>query len=230
MKKLFLVLLFISLNAFCQDNFRVVYGVQFEGDFLNESQKRNIELGNNLSGIEGFMSKYQFELILVNKRSLYKVIPSLALDEVSISETTAKIFIDYDKQYFSLINDSLVRVNQELYGRIYNVQTPQLYSNWQLKTESKLISGFLCYKAISTIRNVNIEAWYCPEIPVSIGPNEYRGLPGLILEVSRGKLKYLATKIDFGKNITFDFPKGENVSHAEFEKKYNDSNSMFYSR
>ena len=40
-----------------------------------------------------------------------------------------------------------------------------------------------------------IEAWYCPEIPVSHGPSEYWGLPGLILEVSAGNNVMLCNKI-----------------------------------
>lgn len=40
-----------------------------------------------------------------------------------------------------------------------------------------------------------IEAWYSPEIPVSHGPLEYWGLPGLILEVSAGNTTMLCSKI-----------------------------------
>ena len=40
-----------------------------------------------------------------------------------------------------------------------------------------------------------VEAWYCPEIPVSHGPSEYWGLPGLILEVSAGNNVMLCNKI-----------------------------------
>jgi len=40
-----------------------------------------------------------------------------------------------------------------------------------------------------------ITAWYCPEIPVNQGPENYWGLPGLILEVSDGKTMILCSKI-----------------------------------
>jgi len=40
-----------------------------------------------------------------------------------------------------------------------------------------------------------IEAWYTPQIPVSHGPAEYWGLPGLILEVSAGNTTMLCSKI-----------------------------------
>jgi GLPGLI family protein len=45
------------------------------------------------------------------------------------------------------------------------------------------------------IEMVEIVAWYTPMIPVSQGPSEYWGLPGLILEVSAGNTTMLCSKI-----------------------------------
>lgn len=40
-----------------------------------------------------------------------------------------------------------------------------------------------------------VTAWYTPQIPVSTGPGEYQGLPGLILEVQADKTVMLCTKV-----------------------------------
>ncbi len=45
------------------------------------------------------------------------------------------------------------------------------------------------------VKMVEIVAWYSPQIPVSQGPGEYWGLPGLILEVSAGNVTMLCSKI-----------------------------------
>lgn len=42
---------------------------------------------------------------------------------------------------------------------------------------------------------VEIVAWYTPMIPVSQGPSEYWGLPGLIMEISAGNTTMLCSKI-----------------------------------
>lgn len=42
---------------------------------------------------------------------------------------------------------------------------------------------------------IDVIAWYTPQIPVSQGPSEYWGLPGLILEVSAGNNIMLCSKI-----------------------------------
>lgn len=47
----------------------------------------------------------------------------------------------------------------------------------------------------SEIPMTEVEAWYTPQIPVSHGPLEYWGLPGLILEVSAGNTTMLCSKI-----------------------------------
>ena len=44
-------------------------------------------------------------------------------------------------------------------------------------------------------KEIEITAWYTPEIPVNQGPENYWGLPGLILEVSDGKTTILCSKI-----------------------------------
>ncbi len=45
------------------------------------------------------------------------------------------------------------------------------------------------------MRDVEVIAWFTPQIPVSSGPSWYQGLPGLILEVTDDDTKILCTKI-----------------------------------
>jgi GLPGLI family protein len=44
-------------------------------------------------------------------------------------------------------------------------------------------------------KEIIVTAWYSPEIPVNQGPENYWGLPGLILEVNDGKTTILCSKI-----------------------------------
>ena len=44
-------------------------------------------------------------------------------------------------------------------------------------------------------KEITITAWYTPEIPINQGPENYWGLPGLILEVNDGKTIILCSKI-----------------------------------
>ena len=65
-----------------------------------------------------------------------------------------------------------------------------------------------------------ITAWYSPQIPVSHGPAEYGGLPGLILELTNDRTVMLCTKVVMNpeKRIVISEPtKGEFVTKVEFE-------------
>jgi GLPGLI family protein len=68
---------------------------------------------------------------------------------------------------------------------------------------------------------VIVTAWYTPQIPVSTGPGEYHGLPGLILEVTADKTVMLCTKIVMNpqEKETIEKPeKGEIVTRDEYNQ------------
>lgn len=44
-------------------------------------------------------------------------------------------------------------------------------------------------------KEIEMTAWYTPEIPINQGPENYWGLPGLIMEVSMGKTIILCSKV-----------------------------------
>lgn len=70
------------------------------------------------------------------------------------------------------------------------------------------------------IKITAVEAWYTPQIPVSHGPLEYWGLPGLILEVSAGNTTLLCSKIVLNpeEKIKIEMPdKGKEVTKNEYQ-------------
>jgi GLPGLI family protein len=70
-------------------------------------------------------------------------------------------------------------------------------------------------------KEVTITAWYTPEIPVSQGPENYWGLPGLILEVNDGKTVILCSKIVLNAKDKVEIKAATNgkvVSQKEYDK------------
>ncbi|MDA1144871.1 MAG: GLPGLI family protein [Bacteroidetes bacterium] len=68
---------------------------------------------------------------------------------------------------------------------------------------------------------VIVTAWYTLEIPISQGPGEYWGLPGLILEVSEGRTAILCSKITINpkEKIAIEAPKkGKKISQKEYQE------------
>ena len=66
-----------------------------------------------------------------------------------------------------------------------------------------------------------ITAWYTPEIPVSQGPENYWGLPGLILEVNDGKTVILCSKVVLNLKVKTEIKastKGKVTTQKEFDE------------
>jgi GLPGLI family protein len=53
----------------------------------------------------------------------------------------------------------------------------------------KTIQGYLCL-AKTKYSHLDGYAWYCPELPYLLGPTNFAGLPGSILELQKGKTLY----------------------------------------
>ena len=69
------------------------------------------------------------------------------------------------------------------------------------------------------IKTQIVTAWYTPQIPVSAGPAEYWGLPGLILEINAGRTTMLCTEIALNPDETIEIKepkKGEKVTREEY--------------
>ena len=72
---------------------------------------------------------------------------------------------------------------------------------------------------IEVPKTIEVTAWYTPQIPVSQGPGEFWGLPGLILEVNADRTTILCNKITINpqQKIEIQAPeKGKIISRADY--------------
>jgi GLPGLI family protein len=125
---------------------------------------------------------------------------------------------------------------QDMFGKKFLIQDKLRQIDWQTQKETKMIGKYLCLKATFTemIDDFSLDgtksekqkeriitAWYTPEIPISNGPKDYQGLPGLILELHEEKMHYVCNKIVMNpkEKIEIKAPtKGKKVNEEEFEK------------
>ncbi|MBM6498738.1 GLPGLI family protein [Flavobacterium macrobrachii] len=113
---------------------------------------------------------------------------------------------------------------KESFGELFLISSKFL--DWELTSETKKIGNYTCFKAKYIAKNDNKnlidEVWYTPEIPVQFGPTKYIGLPGLVLEVIAGKVRFTATKIQLNSQqpIVIEKPnKGTKITEEEYTKK-----------
>lgn len=153
------------------------------------------------------------------------------------------------KKYIN-IKEKISLAEDEIFGKEFLIEEPLKQLNWNLKEESKKIGDYTCFKAELIIpvtdkekedyeeflkkekikpalfkmdepKDKVIVAWYTPEIPVSFGPNNYWGLPGLILELNEENNVILCSKIVLNSKEKSEIkrPKnGEKVSQKKFDE------------
>ena len=78
-------------------------------------------------------------------------------------------------------------------------------------TKNKEILGFVCYKADGIFRGRKYSAWFTTDLPNTIFPYKFIGLPGTILELfdDEGLISIKATKLILSSHFKFspNFPR-----------------------
>ena len=153
--------------------------------------------------------------------STYKEIKKLETEEKGYNWMASYVGENIGKIYKNA-QDKISINETEMMGKFFLVTEDLEKIKWKMSGESKKIGQYTCYKATYTkqeeekvfsfgswnqnngtnqpkkpkkMRDVEVVAWFTPEIPVSSGPSWYQGLPGLILEVSDDDTTILCTKI-----------------------------------
>jgi GLPGLI family protein len=153
------------------------------------------------------------------------------------------------KKYLNLKNKEILE-EEDIFGKEFLISEPLTQLNWKLGTETKKIGVYTCIKAELVIpvtdqerkdyadflerektkpsvfklpepKDRTVIAWYTPEIPVSFGPKNYWGLPGLILEIQEEDLVILCQKVTLNSKENFKIKapsKGDKVSRKKFEE------------
>lgn len=145
-------------------------------------------------------------------------------------------------EYKNVITNEYLQT-QEFLGKLFLIKDPLQKLDWKITSESIKIGEYTCYKATakkkvqgedwrsitkankdeknSNIKEIEITAWFTIDIPVSQGPSDFWGLPGLILKVDSDRTSIICTKIiiDSSKTINIKKPtKGEVVSANKYHE------------
>ncbi|WP_299212482.1 GLPGLI family protein [uncultured Aquimarina sp.] len=211
------------------------------GARLSEAQKKQVavRLKNRL--------EKTYVLTFDKVSSIFKEDEKLDVDVLSgATDTWGKNFSP-GEQYKNVKTSEFVQ-KQEFYGKNFLVKDTLQPIEWKMAADTKQIGGYTCYKATamipttdltwydfswSELRAANnpdkpegvpmteVTAWYALKVPVSLGPSEFWGLPGLILEANVGNTTMLCFKIvmnpeDKSKIEAPD--KGKEVTKKEYKE------------
>ena len=214
-KVLLLIYILLPFLGFSQ-NYKITYtfSMNIDADTIKNIDRRNYfknyfpEHAKNTFGVlwineKGSFFEQEGELKSSNYKSNY-LGNSFVLDKKHYRYASQNIGLNHEFEYKNYID-----------------------YNWQITTESKQINNYKCFKAIGSLKAINgnsyyFEAWFCPEIPLSYGPDKFAGLPGLIFEVYQKDGKDLHWKlktIQKEKVLEIKFPNFSNSLHYEIANK-----------
>jgi GLPGLI family protein len=221
MKLIHLFFFFVSFNCFSQiSNGKIEYGLHistFEG--LEKTTRMKVAYAKAMENTP-FLN---FELLFNTNESSFSLKDGLGLDDQGYFY--AKLFSGYTGAIFQKDEFSYSEIKGELGNFLIKNDKRK---DWILENETKEINGFICFKATATktvensagIFHFPIIAWYCPQIPLSYGPNGYGGLPGLILELQVRNVLFGVKKIDLKPNKIIIVPQRKEfktVTEKEYE-------------
>jgi len=224
-------LLFMAVMAFPAMSYtqstegKVIYEVTTQMDFkMLNSESEEIK-----SMIPKTNSTYK-QLLFTPKESLYKNYENLEKEDnnqmnfttsegnqvnIKMKQPDNVVYKDLDKQ---MLTDK-----REFMGKDFIIKEPFREFQWKITGETKKILDYTAQKATLQDSVGVIEAWFTPQIPVSVGPQEYGNLPGLILQLSLndGEQVITATKVELttpDKKELVVPKKGRLVTRAEFDQ------------
>lgn len=105
---------------------------------------------------------------------------------IPIPYTSEQLFFDFANHDF-FIQDRFLSDD-------YIMENEWPTINWQITTETAIISTLNCQKAVGEWRGRTYTAWFNNDLPYHVGPWKLNGLPGLIIEA-----------YDTNKEIVFKF-------------------------
>lgn len=190
-----------------------------------------------------------FILTFNKKEALYEKQQSLEKPKPQTDGVSVSIrFTGEGKKYINIQEQTKI-TEDDIFGKDFLIVEKLQPFEWKLLNETKKIGDYSCYKAEVVIpvsekerkdyeaylkrqetkptfftekepKDKKITAWYTPEIPVSVGPVNYWGLPGLILELSDENTITLCSKVVLShkENTKIKVPNnGRQVTQEEFD-------------
>lgn len=230
MKNFFLfITLVVSTSSFSQKFNVANYSCLIH---LSDATKQADMQFNLLSKAEDVADEANFRLEFNDETSAFYIDNDLEIDAMSLH--MLKAITNTDGFYFTkVIDDSVIKeINPTVYleytfGKEKILIKDSIFNNWEITSETKIINGYKCYKANYLRKRTQLNkehldkaiAWFCPEIPVSFGPTEFSGLPGLIFHLQAKEHSFVLKNITYEENLFILSPsKGTVISYHEYIK------------
>ncbi|SFB80670.1 GLPGLI family protein [Flagellimonas taeanensis] len=147
---------------------------------------------------------------------------TLALESAQTKANVRVVKVGANKASSVVYKDMANKVylkSSNLAGKGFLIKDTLEDYSWKLTEETKTVGNYVCKKAVTVDNGNEITAWYAPSIPINDGPDEYYGLPGLIIELTDGNITYNALSVQETPDISIVKPdKGKEITRAAYQE------------
>lgn len=223
MNKVLFIFFFLSSIAFSQSKLELTYKVKSYGKPLEFDSTIQPEILPYLIAMEKELEDLTFTLQIKGNESFWFLnnrdkFPTSHMGQALAGNTS----------YYFDANVQEYLTQENFFSNLFLVSKKPKKINWELVDETKTILGYECKKAIyketREIKGENkefiTEAWYCPKLNYKIGPKDFGGLNGLILELTDKRQQFYCTEILEGAKTSLfilEKPnKGKLIKEEEF--------------
>uniref|UniRef100_UPI00404A196E GLPGLI family protein n=1 Tax=Flavobacterium sp. TaxID=239 RepID=UPI00404A196E len=199
---------------------------------LSDASKQVDAQFNLLSKAEEVAEDVNFRLEFNDKTAAFFVDNDLDIDAMSLhmlkalTKTSGSLFTNLQESCFV---KEIIPTGNLVYilGKENILIKESIFKKWEITSESKIINGYKCFRANFTKTQTMLGkeytdkaiAWFCPEIPVSLGPAEFSGLPGLIFQLQANEYSFVLKNVTFESNLKISTPSsGKEMTLDEYLK------------
>ena len=90
-------------------------------------------------------------------------------------------------EYYEFPNEKKLARKEPLVMENYLIEDAMPAIDWKISSDTATYGGLHCQKATSHFKGRDYTAWFCPDMPLHVGPWKLNGLPGVIVEAYDAK-------------------------------------------
>lgn len=90
-------------------------------------------------------------------------------------------------EYYEFPNEKKLARKEPLVMDTYLIEDAMPAIDWKISSDTATFGGLHCQKATAHFKGRDYTAWFCPDLPLHVGPWKLNGLPGVILEAYDAK-------------------------------------------
>lgn len=201
--------------------------ISFSGEITYEKKINRFPRANRIlndvknradisSYLRSLRNSEQFDTQLL--RLVFNDSTSLMNNDSSVKDDAVDMAIASPyEMYYSDINTGSITFQKSVLGESFVVVDKRQPILWKFTEEKMDILGYDCRRANGLINDsIYVVAFYCSEIPVSVGPESFYGLPGAILGISipYENISIFATNVTLKHTEKLNPPNISTITHT----------------